>query len=224
MAILKSCINIGKNNSFNTISVIRSIQTTSSNNYLLNRNSSPSSTISSSSSNNDTFVNSNATITNGNGNGNNNQFALFTSAVENPPSTAKVVICGGGLFGTSIAYHLAELGFKDVVLVTRNKIGSGTTYYTSGVLGQVKLNTSETLLSKYSSNLYEKLQKDGHQIKYVKCGSLGLATTRDRWHTVQRQCAEAKTRGIECHLLSAEECYDKFPLIRYDDLEVSFLN
>jgi NADPH-dependent 2,4-dienoyl-CoA reductase/sulfur reductase-like enzyme len=81
-----------------------------------------------------------------------------------PPTATKVVICGGGLIGTSVAYHLAQLGYKDVVLVTRDKLGSGTTFYSTGELGIIKLSTSETLFSKYSANLYEKLQDEGHQI------------------------------------------------------------
>lgn len=81
-----------------------------------------------------------------------------------PPSATKVVICGGGLIGTSVAYHLAQLGYKDVCLVTRDKLGSGTTFYSTGELGIIKLSTSETLFSKYSANLYEKLQDQGHQI------------------------------------------------------------
>ena len=81
-----------------------------------------------------------------------------------PPAATKVVICGGGLIGTSVAYHLAQLGYKDVVLVTRDNLGSGTTFYSTGELGIIKLSTSETLFSKYSANLYEKLQDEGHQI------------------------------------------------------------
>lgn len=54
-------------------------------------------------------------------------------------------------------------------------------------------------------------------------GSIGLATSRDRWHTIKRLVSETKTQGIECFLLSAEECQEKFPLLRVDDVEVSIL-
>ena len=63
-----------------------------------------------------------------------------------------------------MAYHLGELGFKDVILVTRDTLGSGTTYYNTGIVGISRLSTSETTFSKYSANLYEKLHKEGFDL------------------------------------------------------------
>ena len=84
------------------------------------------------------------------------------------PLSTKVVICGGGLFGTSTAYHLAQLGYKDVILVTRDKLGSGTTFYSTGVVSIMRLSTSETIFTKYSASLYDKLQNEGHDLsKYL---------------------------------------------------------
>jgi len=137
------------------------------------------------------------------------------------PSATKVVICGGGLFGTSVAYHLAELGYKDVVLLTRDKIGSGTTFYSTGVISTSRTSKCETLLTKYSINLYQDLQKNGHQIEFNNCGSVGLSTNRNRWHTIKRQVSETKNLGIDRQLLSADECLEKFPFIRIDDIDVN---
>ena len=136
-----------------------------------------------------------------------------------PPPAARVVICGGGLIGTSVAYHLAELGYKDVVLVTRDKLGSGTTFYSTGILNVNRSTKCETLLSKYSAKLYLNLQSKGHPINFTNCGSISLATNRDRWHTIKRQVADTKNLGIDCQLLSPEECLEKFPYLRVDDLE-----
>ena len=98
----------------------------------------------------------------------NTNVAAATDSVNNeipkPPAAPKVVICGGGLIGTSVAYHLAELGYKDVVLLTRDKLGSGTTFYSTGVISVTRTSKCETLLSKYSVNLYQNLQKKGHLI------------------------------------------------------------
>jgi glycine/D-amino acid oxidase-like deaminating enzyme len=136
------------------------------------------------------------------------------------PLATKVVICGGGLFGTSIAYHLAQLGYKDVILVTRNKLGSGTSFYSTGIVGIMRLSTSDTIFSKYSSTLYEKLQNEGHDIKYEKVGSIGLATSRDRWYTIKRLLSETRSQGIHQSLMSVDEIQEKFPMLRIDDVEV----
>jgi hypothetical protein len=80
------------------------------------------------------------------------------------PLATKVVICGGGLFGTSIAYHLGQLGYKDVVLVTRDRIGSGSSRFSTGLVECIKVSTTETLFSKYTANLYQKLQNEGHDL------------------------------------------------------------
>jgi pyruvate dehydrogenase phosphatase regulatory subunit len=140
------------------------------------------------------------------------------------PLAAKVVICGGGLFGTSVAYHLAQLGYKDVILVTRNTLGSGTSFYSTGIVSIMRLSTSDTIFSKYSSTLYEKLQSEGHDIKYEKVGSIGLATSRDRWYTIKRLLSETRSQGIHQSLMSVDEIQEKFPMLRIDDVEVYFNN
>lgn len=99
------------------------------------------------------------------------------------------------------------------------RLGSGTTFYSTGFVGIIKLTTTETLLSKYSASLYQKLQDDGHLINYKRNGSIGLATTTDRYFTLKRLQAETLARKISCKLLSAEECKEKFPLLKIDDLE-----
>ena len=94
-------------------------------------------------------------------------FSASTGNVKLPPTfplSTKVVICGGGLFGTSVAYHLAHLGYKEVILVTRDKLGSGSSRFSTGLVETIKVSTTETLLSKYTANLYKKLQDEGHNL------------------------------------------------------------
>jgi len=123
-------------------------------------------------------------------------------------------------------------------------LGSGTTFYNTGTVETIRHSTTETLFAKYSATLYDNLQKEGHDLskilflvskkifiysfkillklkEYSRVGSIGLATSRDRWHTVKRLVSETKAQGIECFLLSAEECQEKFPLLRVDDVEVN---
>lgn len=80
------------------------------------------------------------------------------------PLSTKVVICGGGLFGTSVAYHLAQLGYTDVVLVTRDTLGSGSSRFSTGLVELIKMSPTETIFSKYSASLYKKLQDEGHDL------------------------------------------------------------
>jgi pyruvate dehydrogenase phosphatase regulatory subunit len=102
-----------------------------------------------------------------------------------------------------------------------SRIGSGSTHHATGICNLLKHSTTETLFSRYSVKLYEKLQNDGHNIDFNKCGSLGLATTRDRWHTIKRTVSELKTSEIECQLLTAYESQEKFPNIKTSDVEGS---
>jgi 4-methylaminobutanoate oxidase (formaldehyde-forming) len=71
------------------------------------------------------------------------------------PSAAQVVIIGGGIIGSSTAYHLARLGFKDIVLVERAKLTSGSTWHAAGLVGQLRTSANVTQLLKYSVELYD---------------------------------------------------------------------
>ena len=73
---------------------------------------------------------------------------------KNYPSSAKVVVIGGGVAGTSCAYHLAKFGWKDVVLLERDQLTSGTTWHAAGLIGQLGATSTITKLRKYSLDLY----------------------------------------------------------------------
>ena len=78
---------------------------------------------------------------------------------KNYPSSTKVVVIGGGVAGTSCAYHLAKFGWKDVVLLERDQLTSGTTWHAAGLMGQLGATSTITKLRKYSLDLYKELEK-----------------------------------------------------------------
>ena len=79
------------------------------------------------------------------------------------PGSAKVVVIGGGVVGCSCAYHLAKFGWKDVILLERDKLTSGTTWHAAGLLGQLGATSTITKLRKYSLDLYKNLEKSTGQ-------------------------------------------------------------
>jgi glycine cleavage system aminomethyltransferase T/glycine/D-amino acid oxidase-like deaminating enzyme len=127
------------------------------------------------------------------------------------PDRARVVIIGGGVGGASIAYHLAQLGERDVVLVDRNELTSGSTFHSAGLVGQLRSRLSLTQLMMDSVELYRKLD-----CGWVECGGIRLACTPEREQEVLRQVGWAKTFGLPLELLSASEARELFPLMVED--------
>ena len=94
------------------------------------------------------------------------------------PSRARVVIVGGGVIGCSIAYHLAKLGWSDIVLLERKQLTSGTTWHAAGLIGQLRQSINMTQLARYTAELYRGLEAEtGQATGYRQCGSISLATT-----------------------------------------------
>ena len=83
------------------------------------------------------------------------------------PKSTKVVVIGGGVAGTSCAYHLAKFGWKDVILLERDQLTSGTTWHAAGLLGQLGASSTITKIRKYSLDLYKELEKTTFHIKKV---------------------------------------------------------
>ena len=132
------------------------------------------------------------------------------------PSSARCVIIGGGVGGTSIAYHLAELGWRDVVLLDRNQLTSGSTFHSAGLVGQLRSSVSLTKMMMYSVELYRKLGGGEFDPGWTECGGIRLACTPERWEETRRQAGWAKTFGLPLELISAEEAAEKFPLMVTD--------
>jgi 4-methylaminobutanoate oxidase (formaldehyde-forming) len=131
--------------------------------------------------------------------------------VADLPSSARCVIIGGGVGGCSIAYHLAELGWRDVVLVERAQLTSGSTFHSAGLVGQLRSSVSLTRMMMYSVELYRRLDPG-----WVECGGIRLACTPERWEETRRQAGWAKTFGLPLELISPEEARERFPLMVTD--------
>jgi glycine cleavage system T protein len=130
---------------------------------------------------------------------------------------ARAVVVGGGVGGTSIAYHLTELGWKDVVLVDRAELTSGSTFHSAGLVGQLRSSTTLTRMMMYGAALYRRLTAEtGVDVSWHEVGSLRLASTKERYEELQRQAGWAKTFGLPLELISAKEAQDRFPLMTLD--------
>jgi len=135
------------------------------------------------------------------------------------PATARAVIIGGGIVGCSTAFHLAKLGWRDVVLLERAKLTSGSTFHAAGLVGQLRSNANITQLLKYSVELYDKLEEEtGQATGWKMNGGLRLACNEERWTEVRRQATTARSFGLEMELLSAKEAQDLWPLMDVSDV------
>jgi 4-methylaminobutanoate oxidase (formaldehyde-forming) len=130
------------------------------------------------------------------------------------PSSARCVIIGGGVGGVSIAYHLAELGFEDVVLVERAELTSGSTFHSAGLVGQLRGSVSLTKMMMHSVDLYRRLADESEfDPGWVECGSIRLASSEERMEELRRQAGWAKTFGLPLDLISAGDAEELFPLM-----------
>ena len=130
---------------------------------------------------------------------------------------ARAVVIGGGVGGTSIAYHLTELGWRDVVLIDRAELTSGSTFHSAGLVGQLRSTTTLTRMMMYGTSLYRRLAAEtGVDVSWHEVGSLRLASTKERFEELQRQAGWAKTFGLPLELITPEEAQARFPLMTLD--------
>ena len=135
------------------------------------------------------------------------------------PRAARAVIVGGGVVGCSVAYHLARLGWKDVVLLEQGKLAGGTSWHAAGLVGQLRTSNSLTRINKYSVELYQKLQAEtGCETGWNEVGSLIVGTSEERMSQLRRTAAMAEVFGVEAHVIGADEAGEKWPLMRTDDV------
>ena len=135
------------------------------------------------------------------------------------PDRARVVIIGGGVIGTSVAYHLTKLGLTDVVLLEQGQLSSGTTWHAAGLVGQLRASESATRLVQYSTQLYADLEDEtGLSAGYKQCGGVTVARSEDRMVQLRRTAANAEAFNMECELLSPDQALEHYPVMRVDDL------
>lgn len=134
------------------------------------------------------------------------------------PREIQAVIIGGGIIGTSTAYHLVRLGV-DVLLLERHQLTAGTTFHAAGLVGQLRTSANITQLLGESVALYDRLEAEtGLATGWKRNGGLRLACNADRWIEVQRQATTAHSFGLEMELLTPSEAQALWPLMDIDDL------
>jgi glycine cleavage system aminomethyltransferase T/glycine/D-amino acid oxidase-like deaminating enzyme len=147
-----------------------------------------------------------------------------TSASQGLPARARVVVVGGGIIGTSITYHLAHLGVRDVVLLERDRLTSGTTWHAAGLMATFG-STSETSteLRKYTRDLYLRLEAEtGLATGMRQVGLIELAIEAGRLEEYRRVAAFNRHCGVEVHEISAAQVAELWPLARTDDVLAGF--
>jgi 4-methylaminobutanoate oxidase (formaldehyde-forming) len=140
------------------------------------------------------------------------------------PSHARVVVIGGGVIGTSVAYNLAEMGCSDVVLLERDSLTSGTTWHAAGLLqtfGSMSETSTEVRIS--SLELYKRLEAEtGQATGLNQCGVIEIATDLDSLEEYRRVAAINRYHGVGVEEISAKEVLDLFPAARVDDILTGF--
>jgi glycine cleavage system T protein len=133
------------------------------------------------------------------------------------PGHARVVIIGGGVIGCSVAYHLAKLGWTDVVLLERKQLTSGTTWHAAGLIAQLRATSNMTKLAKYSQELYGRLEEEtGLATGFKRNGSLTVALTDERFEELKRGASMARSFGVEIETISAAEAAALHPLLNIE--------
>jgi glycine cleavage system T protein len=125
----------------------------------------------------------------------------------------RAIVIGGGVAGASIAYHLTELGWQDVLLIERGELTSGSTFHSAGLVGQLRSSVSLTRMMMYSAELYRRLATEtGVDPGWHEVGSLRLASTDERMQELRRQEGWAHTFGLPLEVISTDEALARFPL------------
>jgi glycine cleavage system aminomethyltransferase T/glycine/D-amino acid oxidase-like deaminating enzyme len=139
--------------------------------------------------------------------------------MSNYPKAKKVVVIGGGVIGCSVAYHLAKFGWKDVILLERDQLTSGTTWHAAGLVSQLGPTAAVTKIRKYTLDLYKELeQKVDHSAGLRLNGALSIAQNKGRWEELKRQATTAQLYDVNVQILNKEKIKKDFPIINTKDV------
>ena len=149
---------------------------------------------------------------------------MTTPGTTDIPDRARVVVVGGGVIGTSVAYHLAHAGVPDVVLLERDRLTSGTTWHAAGLMATFgSTSQTSTELRMYTRDLYTRLEAETGQATGLKqVGLIELAIEPGRLEEYRRVAAFNRLCGVEVHEISPAEVAGLFPLARVDDVLAGF--
>lgn len=140
--------------------------------------------------------------------------------MTNLPKQARVIIIGGGVLGCSVAYHLTKLGWKDVVLLERKQLTSGTTWHAAGLIAQLRATANMTRLAKYSQELYGSLEEEtGVSTGFKRVGSITVALTEERKEEIFRSAAMARAFGVDIEEISPTEIGNRYPHLNISDVK-----
>ena len=138
------------------------------------------------------------------------------------PTHARAVIIGGGVAGCSVAYHLAKLGWTDIVLLERQTLTSGTTWHAAGLIGQGRASPTMQRLAMASAKLYAEIEKETElSTGFRRVGSLAVAISDERAEEIKRLAPSVRMNGLDCALLSPAELKALYPLLRTDDVRLA---
>src|SRR5262245_4274872 len=133
--------------------------------------------------------------------------------------SAQAVIIGGGVIGCSVAYHLAKLGWHDVVLLERKQLTCGTTWHAAGLIGQLRATANMTKLARYGAELYAKLEAEtGVATGFRRVGSISLALTSERLEELKRGASMARAFDVDVEEISVAEAARLHPLTDMTDV------
>jgi glycine cleavage system T protein len=135
-------------------------------------------------------------------------------------SEAQAVIIGGGVAGCSIAYHLTQMGWREIVLLEKGELTGGATFHAAGLIGQLRGTYNLTRMIMYGVQLYGRLQAEtGVDPDWRRVGSLRLAGSRARQEELQRQASQARAYGLELEWLTPRRALELFPVMSDRNLE-----
>ncbi|WP_121634452.1 GcvT family protein [Tropicibacter alexandrii] len=136
------------------------------------------------------------------------------------PQKARLVIIGGGVVGCSVAYHLAKLGWQDVILLERKQLTCGTTWHAAGLIGQLRASANMTRLAKYSADLYRGLEEEtGLATGMKQVGSISVALTESRHEELLRSASMARGFGVPVEEISAGQIKERYAHINLDGVK-----
>ncbi len=136
------------------------------------------------------------------------------------PSRASAVIIGGGVIGTSVAYHLARQGWQDVILLERKQFSCGTTWHAAGLVGTMRANETQARLCEYSMSLLAELEQEtGQSTGFRQVGSLSIAHSQARFEELKRVAAMNNAFGVtQVDIVTPDEALERYPLLNTEGL------